>query len=117
MASRMFLAETQYHLILTPYFHSRAPIEPIRYIVETGSADGIIFSRTEPDDQRVHYLTEHDFPFATHGRTDTGIEHPFHDFDNFTFALDMVGKLAARGTKAARFTDSTRASHLLPGIW
>jgi len=104
------LAETQYHLILTPYFHSRAPIEPIRYIVETGSADGIIFSRTEPDDQRVHYLTEHDFPFATHGRTDTGIEHPYHDFDNFTFALEMVGKLSTLGRR--RLALLTPPAHL-----
>ncbi|WP_078341080.1 MULTISPECIES: LacI family transcriptional regulator [unclassified Ochrobactrum] len=93
------LAETQYHLIVTPYFDSRAPIEPIRYIVETGSADGIIFSRTEPDDQRVHYLIEHDFPFATHGRTDAGIDHPYHDFDNQAFARRVVGELCARGRK------------------
>lgn len=93
------LAGTQYHLILTPYFSAKAPIEPIRYIVETGSADGIIFSRTEPDDQRVHYLKEHDFPFATHGRTDTGIEHAYHDFDNHAFARDTVRHLASLGRK------------------
>ena len=93
------LAGTQYHLILTPYFSAKAPIEPIRYIVETGSADGIIFSRTEPDDQRVHYLKEHDFPFATHGRTDTGIEHAYHDFDNHAFARDTTKRLIASGRK------------------
>lgn len=93
------LQGTQYHLILTPYFSAKAPIEPIRYIVETGSADGIIFSRTEPDDQRVHYLKEHDFPFATHGQTDTGIEHPYHDFDNHAFARQMAEHLAAKGRK------------------
>lgn len=91
------LAGTQYHLILTPYFSAKAPIEPIRYIVETGSADGIIFSRTEPDDQRVHYLKEHDFPFATHGRTDTGVEHAYHDFDNHAFARDTTRQLIASG--------------------
>jgi LacI family transcriptional regulator len=93
------LADTQYHLILTPYFTSKAPLEPIRYIVETGSADGIIFSRTEPDDQRVHYLNEHDFPFATHGRTDTGIEHAYHDFNNHDYARSMVARLVSSGRK------------------
>lgn len=115
------LAETQYHLILTPYFHSRASIEPIRYIVETGSADGIIFSRTEPDDQRVHYLTEHNFPFATHGRTNTGIEHPYHDFDNYAFALEMVGKLASLGRKKLRLltppSNLTYYRHMVAGFY
>ncbi|MGU3400686.1 LacI family transcriptional regulator [Brucellaceae bacterium D45D] len=91
------LAQTQYHLIVTPYSSSRAPIDPIRYIVETGSADGIIFSRTEPDDPRVHYLNDHNFPFATHGRTNTGVEHAYHDFDNHSFAREMVEKLGSRG--------------------
>src|SRR4051794_23869559 len=77
-----FLAQTPYHLIVTPYSRKNDPMEPVRYIVETGSADGIIISRTEPDDPRVRYMMERGFPFATHGRTDMGIKHPFHDFDN-----------------------------------
>lgn len=80
------LAQTPYHLIVTPYSRNNDPLEPVRYIVETGSADGIIISRTEPDDKRVRYMTERSFPFATHGRTDMGIEHPFHDFDNYAYA-------------------------------
>ena len=70
------LSATPYHLILTPYSDSADPMEPVRYIVETGSADGIVFSRTQPDDPRVRYLHERAFPFATHGRTDMGIVHP-----------------------------------------
>ncbi|MDR7034395.1 LacI family transcriptional regulator [Mesorhizobium sp. BE184] len=93
------LAQTPYHLIVTPYSRNNDPLEPVRYIVETGSADGIIISRTEPDDKRVRYMTERGFPFATHGRTDMGIEHPFHDFDNYAYAAEAVGKLAGLGRK------------------
>ncbi|WP_420962944.1 LacI family transcriptional regulator [Brucella sp. IR073] len=131
------LADTQYHLIVTPYSHSKDPMEPIRYIVETGSADGLIFSRTEPDDARVRYLTEHNVPFATHGRTDMGIEHPFHDFDNYSFARNVAARLAERGRRRLAiltppphltyyshmvngFFDGARengcAAHILPGI-
>ena len=60
-----YLAGTPYHLIVTPYSMRSDPLEPVRYIVETGSADGIIFSRTEPQDARVRYLHERGFPFAT----------------------------------------------------
>ena len=93
------LAQTPYHLIVTPYSRNNDPLEPVRYVIETGSADGIIISRTEPKDTRVRYMTERGFPFSTHGRTDMGIEHPFHDFDNRAYASQAVRKLAALGRK------------------
>jgi len=93
------LAQTPYHLIVTPYSNSNDPLEPVRYVVGTGSADGIIISRTEPNDPRVRYMTERGFPFATHGRTATGIEHPYHDFDNHAYAMAAVRKLAERGRR------------------
>jgi LacI family transcriptional regulator len=93
------LAATPYHLIVTPYSHVQDPMEPVRYVVETGSADGIIISRTEPDDPRVRYMVERNFPFATHGRTETGLAHPFHDFDNHAFAAGAVRRLAGLGRR------------------
>ncbi len=93
------LAATPYHLIVTPYSHVQDPMEPVRYVVETGSADGIIISRTQPDDPRVRYMVERNFPFATHGRTETGLAHPFHDFDNHAFAAEAVRRLASLGRR------------------
>ena len=93
------LAGTPYHLVLTPHVHQKDPMVPVRYILETGSADGMIISRTAPDDPRVALMTERNFPFATHGRTDMGIAHPFHDFDNEAFAYQAVQRLVARGRK------------------
>lgn len=93
------LAGTQYHLVLTPHMHQKDPMAPIRYILDTGSADGMIISRTSPDDPRVALMTERNFPFATHGRTDMGIVHPFHDFDNEAYAFQAVEKLASLGRK------------------
>lgn len=93
------LRDTPYHLVVTPYSLQDDPMQPVRYIVETGSADGVILSRTEVQDRRVRYLTENGMPFATHGRTEMGIDHPWHDFDNERFARDGVRKLAARGAR------------------
>jgi LacI family transcriptional regulator len=93
------LASTPYHLIVTPYSRTNDPLEPVRYVVETGSADGVIISRTEPRDARVRYLAERDFPFATHGRTAMGIAHPFHDFDNQAYASEAVRRLASLGRR------------------
>ena len=93
------IADTPYHIILTPYSGRNDPLDPVRYVVETQSADGIIISRTEPHDARVKYMTERRFPFATHGRTNLGIEHPWHDFDNHVFARDAVRHLVAKGRR------------------
>lgn len=91
------LASTNYHLIVTPYGTDRDPMAPVRYILDTGSADGVILSSTEPDDPRIRLLTERNLPFATHGRTQMGIVHPYHDFDNEAYAYEAVQRLAERG--------------------
>jgi LacI family transcriptional regulator len=97
------LENTPYHLVVSPYFLSDDPMDPIRYVVETKSADGVIISRTEPDDPRVAYLQEHGFPFATHGRTKSDAAHAWHDFDNFEFGRQAVHWLANKGRRRIAF--------------
>jgi LacI family transcriptional regulator len=115
------LADSPYHLIVTPYHKQRDPLDAVRYIVETGSADGVIFSRIEPRDARVAYLHERGFPFATHGRTEMGIVHPFYDFDNERYATLAMERLVARGR--TRFTllpppaHLTYAGHMAAGFY
>jgi LacI family transcriptional regulator len=91
------LRTTNYHLVVTPYSHVDDPMDPVKYVVETRSADGVILSRTEPNDRRVAYLAEHQMPFATHGRTNMGLVHPWHDFDTERFAYDSVASLVKMG--------------------
>ena len=94
------LRDTPFHLIVTPFFPDQDPLEPVRYIVETGSADAVIFNQIRPQDPRVAYLMEKGFPFATHGRTDWAAQHPYYDFDNHTFGQLAARNLAARGRKS-----------------
>jgi LacI family transcriptional regulator len=93
------LAGTQYHLVVTPHSHSKDPMVPVRYILDTQSADGVIITRIEPDDPRVRLMSERHMPFAAHGRTDMDIVHPFHDFDNEAFAFEAVRALVAKGRR------------------
>lgn len=93
------LGGTQYHLVVTPHSFEKDPMVPVRYILDTGSADGVIISRIEPDDARVRLMTERNLPFATHGRTDMGIVHPFHDYDNESYVYQAVQKLVQKGRK------------------
>ncbi|MES2143910.1 MAG: LacI family DNA-binding transcriptional regulator [Pseudomonadota bacterium] len=91
------LRGTSYHLVVTPFFPDQDPMDPIRYIVETESADGIVLNQTTVNDRRVRYLSEKGFPFVTHGRTSMGIDHPYFDFDNESYARIAVRALHARG--------------------
>jgi LacI family transcriptional regulator len=93
------LRGTAYHLIVMPFFRDEDPMVPIRYLVETGSADGAIVNQTRANDPRVAYMTAHGFPFATHGRTDMGINHPYFDFDNESFGRIGAEALIARGRR------------------
>jgi LacI family transcriptional regulator len=93
------LRHTPFHLIVTPFFPDQDPMDPVRYIVETGSADAIIMNQIQPVDPRVAYLMERNFPFATHGRTNWSDQHPYYDFDNNAFGVIAVNGLAARGRK------------------
>ncbi|MDB5666821.1 LacI family DNA-binding transcriptional regulator [Cypionkella sp.] len=87
------LRGTAYHLVVMPFFPDQDPMEPVRYIVETESADGIILNQTKPDDPRIRYMTDHHFPFATHGRSDMALDHPYFDFDNEAFGTLAVQSL------------------------
>lgn len=105
------LGGTQYHLVVTPHSFEKDPMVPVRYILDTGSADGVIISRIEPDDPRVRLMTERNLPFATHGRTDMGIAHPYHDYDNEAYTYQAVRKLVEKGRRRiALLTPQSRFS-------
>ena len=93
------LQGTRYHLVMIPEPPNQDPLQAIRNIVETRSADAIIFNRVEPEDERVAYLRSKGFPFATHGRSNWAADHSYFDFDNVAFGQMAVETLAERGRK------------------
>jgi len=113
------LRGTSYHLIVTPYFPDESPLDPVKYVVETGSADGVILNRVQPDDPRVAYLKQHNFPFALHGRTNTCTDAPYMDFDNGVFGAHCMDAFHKRGRKnvliVAPPQDQNYAQHLIRG--
>ena len=93
------LASTDYHLNITPQFLQEDPMEPVEHIVRNRLADGLILSRTCPFDERVRFLRERNFPFATHGRTEFGYQHSYVDYDNEKFAYESVLRLMQKGRR------------------
>ena len=114
------LRGTAYHLVVMPYFPDQDPQEPIRYLVETESADGIVLNQTTPDDPRVRYMASRNFPFAAHGRTAMGLEHPYFDFDNEEFARLGVRELVTRQRRHLFLLPPPRAhcyaGHMITGF-
>ncbi|MCJ9750886.1 LacI family transcriptional regulator [Neorhizobium sp. BETTINA12A] len=93
------LRGTAYHLVITPHFSDTPQIDPVRHIMRNRMADGIVFTRTEPADERVKLLMENNFPFICHGRTELATAHPFVDYDNYSFAYKAAKKLIAAGAR------------------
>ena len=114
------LQKTPYHLVLMQHELGEAPINPIRRIVRNRLADGVIFARTSPQDDRVSYLLDKGFPFITHGRTELPA-HPWVDYDNEAFASLAVKRLAATGKQhialIAPSDEHMFARHLAKGFW
>jgi LacI family transcriptional regulator len=114
------LFDTDYHLVVMPLRQGADVLEPVRYFAETGAADGLIFTHTQPQDARVRYLSERRFPFVSHGRTDMGLPHAFYDFDNERFMVEAVERLAAKGRRRLALIpppDSlTCAHHMFDGF-
>ncbi len=114
------LRGSAYHLIVMPFFPDEDPMTPIRYLVETGSADGVIINQTTPQDPRVNYMLAHGFPFATHGRTETNLQHAFFDFDNRTFGRIGAEALIARGRRRLMVVAPPKAQsyaqHIIAGF-
>lgn len=114
------LRNTPFHLNVTPFFTDQDPMDPVRYIVETGSADAVIMNQIQPEDPRVAYLMERGFPFATHGRTNWADSHPYYDYDNEAFGSLAIKQLAARGRKnilvIAPPTAHAYGMHMIAGV-
>ena len=94
------LRHTSYHMIVTPYFPAEDPMIPVRYIVETGSADALILNRIEVDDPRVTYLMERKIPFVCYGRSRWRDLHSYFDFDNETFGKIAGEELVRKGCRS-----------------
>jgi LacI family transcriptional regulator len=95
-----FLKSTPYQLQIVPWNPAEDDaIEILGRIVGSRLADGVLLDLTQPRDERVLYLLEHDFPFVSFGRTELFTEHPFVDANSEKAAFDATVHLLACGHK------------------
>ncbi|MBP7334867.1 LacI family DNA-binding transcriptional regulator [Niveispirillum sp.] len=91
------LENDHYNLIVLAQTASQSPLDAVRRVFQQRLADGVIFSRTMPLDERARFCLEHKFPFVCFGRTELHSPHAFVDHDDEGGVYDAVLRLAAEG--------------------
>lgn len=113
------LRDTGYHLIVTPTFADEDPLDQLRYLRDTSSADAVILNKVQPSDPRIAFLSDQAMPFVTHGRSDMGIGHAWYDFDNECFGALALEAMFARGRRNIRVLappmEQNYARHMMKG--
>ncbi|QIG51133.1 substrate-binding domain-containing protein [Nordella sp. HKS 07] len=86
-------------------------------IVETGLADGLIFSGIRADDPRIDFLVERNFPFVALGRCRKPVTYAHVDVDNDWAAHAATQRLIAGGhQRIALINPDSRLSYALDRI-
>ena len=91
------LREASVDLVVTTTTSEDDELDRIRRMVEDERVDAVLFARARPDDRRIAYLIERDFPFSTFGRSRTCPAAPYVDLDQDAMAKVVVERLAAFG--------------------
>ncbi|WP_192245595.1 LacI family DNA-binding transcriptional regulator [Mesorhizobium silamurunense] len=92
------LAESGLDLIVVMGAPGDYQQERLRRVVETRRADAVVLAWTRREDERIEYLAERGFPFATLGRSRSGGKsYPSLDLDFEKAGSDAVDRLVSRG--------------------
>ncbi len=76
------LHEIGYNLVVVSARSFEDELERFKELSERRIVDGFIFARTRRHDPRISFLQARSIPFATHGRSETGLPAPFLDIDH-----------------------------------
>lgn len=118
-ATALGLRAANYALSIAPSVPGADPLEQVKYVVSTQTADALILDHITPNDPRVRYLMDMDVPFVTHGRSKWAAEHAFYDFDDTAFGAHAVARLVARGRRTIRMVTPppghAAAKHMIAG--
>lgn len=93
------LEQSRYELVFHPILPDHDELDEIKKIVRNRLVDGLVLAQTAPQDERVLYAQEHNFPVVTHGRTALETAHAFYDFDNEMFGYQSGQRLVECGCK------------------
>lgn len=85
-----------YHMLMFTY----PPDDPIPVydeLIRTGRVDAFVVASTVADDERIRFLMDQDYPFASFGRSNPEWDFPWVDTDGTRGVADAVQHLILRG--------------------
>lgn len=91
------LAGSYYSLVVHPQLPGESPLAGLRQLVESRRVDGLILTQTRPQDERIRYLLEQDFPFVSYGRSALARPHAWYDTDHEDMAYRATQRLILGG--------------------
>lgn len=97
---------TGYAVRTVPVTIGESGLDTVQDVVRGRNADGIILDHTRPQDVRVRYLLEQDFPFVSFGRTELFSDHAYFDLDNELAAYQGTKNLIEAGYKKIAMLDA-----------
>ncbi len=78
--------------------------------------DGFFLDHTSPQDERVKYLLEQDYPFVCYGRTELYSPHAYFDIDNDVSAYQATRALIEQGRRRIALI-SPPSHYLFARLW
>lgn len=74
-----------------------------RRLVDSASLDGFVVVDTRVNDPRIAFLKRRKIPFVVHGRTDSSVDYPFFDIDNYGVGYQLARHLVSLGHRRIAF--------------
>ncbi|MGV1908288.1 LacI family DNA-binding transcriptional regulator [Agrobacterium cavarae] len=91
------LAAAGLNLMIAPVPRGQSELDMCRRFVDGQRVEAMVLVRTKRYDERVSFLQSRGVPFVTHGRTESGIQHPFIDGDGLSAFRDATSRFADEG--------------------
>jgi LacI family transcriptional regulator len=74
-----------------------------RKLVDSASLDGFVVVEPRLNDDRIAFLKRRGIPFVVHGRTETGVDYPFFDIENYAVGYRLTRHLLDLGHRRIAF--------------
>lgn len=98
-AANTAASENGYGILLHAATSQERALPIYKKLIGEREVDGLLLLGTQPNDPRVNYLTEKQFPFVSFGRTADENDHAFVDVDGSSGLAKAVDQLANLGHK------------------
>lgn len=74
-------AENGYAILITAAPNYAQELKTYERLIGEGQVDGVVLMGIRPQDERLKFLSQKNFPFVAYGKSDVSMEYPYVDVD------------------------------------